>query len=116
MKVDQDSLRDGCQWLTRELTRLDQLNHPLSIDEFFSLSEDEKFVYTTFAKYGQYMRGVELLDSRYEHCNKELIAYIENAFSRYTNVITPATYGVVDNAYLLAINVLFEISREADTI
>ena len=60
------------------------------------------------------MRGVDLLDPKHEHCDKELLAYIENALSRYTNVITPATYGVVDNAYLLAINVLFEIYREAD--
>ncbi|EAN2613091.1 hypothetical protein K5I76_003840 [Salmonella enterica] len=114
MKLTAEQLRDGCQWLSRELTRLEQLNRPLSIDEFFDLSEGEKFINTMFEKYGHFILGLHLLDHRSEHCNKELIAYMENALSRYSNVITRDTYGVVDNAYLLAINVLFDISREAD--
>ncbi len=36
MKLTPELLRDGCQWLARELTRLEQLNRPLSIDDFFS--------------------------------------------------------------------------------
>ncbi|WP_395490725.1 hypothetical protein ACG1VR_08775 [Cedecea davisae] len=114
MSIKAETLRDGCQWLSRELSRLEQLNRPLSIDEFFDLSEDEKFISTMFDKYGHFILGLHLLDHRSEHSNKELIAYMENALSRHVNVITEGTYGVVDNAYLLAVNVLFAISREAD--
>ncbi len=67
-----------------------------------------------FEKNGHFIIGLHLPAHRSEHCNKELISYMENALSRYANVITRDTYGVVDNAYLLAINVLFDISREAD--
>lgn len=35
MKLTPELLRDGCQWLARELTRLEQLNQPLSINDFF---------------------------------------------------------------------------------
>ncbi|MCS3430022.1 hypothetical protein [Klebsiella sp. BIGb0407] len=114
MSIKAEDLRDGCQWLSRELTRLEQLNRPLSLDEFFDTCSDEKFIHTLFEKYGHFIIGLHLLDYRSDHCNKELIEYMENALSRHANVITSGTYGVVDNAYLLAINVLFAISREAD--
>ena len=41
MKLTPELLRDGCQWLARELTRLEQLNQPLSINDFFSWSSNE---------------------------------------------------------------------------
>lgn len=114
MNISPEKLRNGCQWLSRELTRLEQLNKPLTIDEFYSWSDQEIFIRTIFDKYGKYTLGLDMLDPTSEFCNKDLLNYIENALARHTNVITTGTYGVVDNAYLLAINVLFEISREAD--
>jgi hypothetical protein len=114
MTVSAEDLRDGCQWLSRELTRLEQLNRPLTIDEFFKLSEDGAFIKTIFKKYGHFTMGIHMLDPEHEYCHKELLLYMEDALARHTNVITSETYGVVDNAYLLAINVLFAISREAD--
>lgn len=114
MSVTSEKLRDGCQWLSRELTRLEQLNRPLTIDEFYSWTEQEKFIRTIFDKYGKHIIGLDMLDPTSEFCKKDVLDFIENAFARHTNVITSGTYGVVDNAYLLAINVLFEISREAD--
>lgn len=114
MTISAESLRDGCQWLSRELTRLEQLNRPLTIDEFFKLSEDGVFIKTMFNKYSTFMRAVTNLDPDHEQCNKELLVYMEDALARHANVITSETYGVVDNAYLLAINVLFAISREAN--
>lgn len=41
---------------------------------------------------------------------------MEDVFSRNANVITREEFGVVYNAYLLAINVLFMISRETDDL
>ncbi|EAZ1917336.1 hypothetical protein BZD31_22645 [Salmonella enterica] len=114
MKVAAEKLRDGCQSLTRELTRLEQLNRPLSLDEFYSWTERENFVSTIFDKYRSYIIALDVLDPKSERCDDNLLSYIENALGRHSNVITSGTYGVVDNAYLLAINVLFAISREAD--
>lgn len=114
MTISAEKLRDGCQWLSRELTRLEQLNRPLTIDEFYSWSEQENFISTIFEKYGDLIRGLDMLDPKSEYCKKDILGFIENALARHTNVITSGTYGVVDNAYLLAINVLFAISREAD--
>lgn len=116
MSVTPEKLRDGCQWLSRELTRLEQLNRPLTIDEFYSWSEDEIFISTIFDKYRNHIISLDMLDATSEYCNKDVLDFIENALARHTNVITNGTYGVVDNAYLLAINVLFAISREADEI
>lgn len=114
MKLTAAKLRDGCQWLVRELTRLEQLNRPLTLDEFYSLTEQEKFVSTIFDKYRSHIIELDVLDSKSERCDENLLSFIENALARHSNVITSGTYGVVDNAYLLAINVLFAISREAD--
>lgn len=116
MAVTAKQLLDGCQWLTRELTRLEQLNRPLTIDEFYSWAEKNSFIHTIFNKYSNYIVGLYTLNPEHEHCDKLLLDYIEDAFSRHTNVITSGTYGVVDNAYLLAINVLFAISREAEDL
>ncbi|MHC5174946.1 Uncharacterised protein [Serratia rubidaea] len=116
MIVSSGNLRDGSQWLARELTRLEQLNRPLTIDEFFKWSEEGLFIKKIFKKYGNFMLGLHILNPDHEHCNHELLRYIENALSRHANVISGGTYGVVDNAYLLAINVLFTISREADEL
>ncbi len=72
------------------------------------------FIKTIFKEYGHFMKGIQILDPDYEHHNKKLLVFMEDALGRHTNVITSGTYGVVDNAYLLAINVIFAISREAD--
>ncbi|MGR3840128.1 hypothetical protein ACUZX0_01095 [Serratia marcescens] len=114
MTVSAEDLRNGCQWLARELTRLEQLNRPLSFKDFYKWSEDGVFIKTIFKEYGQFMKGIQILDPDYEHHNKKLLVFMEDALGRHTNVITSGTYGVVDNAYLLAINVIFAISREAD--
>lgn len=116
MTISAEKLRDGCQWLSRELTRLEQLNRPLTIDEFYSWSEQENFIGTIFENYRHHIIGLEMLDPKSDYCKKDILGFIENALARHTNVITSGTYGVVDNAYLLAINVLFAISREADQI
>ncbi|AHE73043.1 hypothetical protein M942_13245 [Enterobacter ludwigii] len=116
MSITAENLRDGCQWFSRELTRLEQLNRPLSIDEFFSLTEQQIFIKTMFKRYGDYIIGLQTLDPESDHCNVDLLDYIEDALGRHTNVITSGTYGVVENAYLLAINVLFSIAREADVL
>lgn len=116
MSVTPEKLRDGCQWLSRELTRLEQLNRPLSLDEFYSWTELERFVNTIFDKYRSHIIALDVLDPKSERCDENLLSYIENALGRHSNVITSGTYGVIDNAYLLAINVLFAISREADEL
>lgn len=114
MSLNAESLRDGCQWLARELSRLEQLNRPLSFDNFFNWSDDARFIETIFSQYRQYIMALGILDKESGHCNKELLNYMEDALSRHANTVIPGTYGVVDNAYLLVINVLFAISREAD--
>ncbi|MDA8481068.1 hypothetical protein NNO04_20565 [Citrobacter sp. Awk 4] len=114
MTVKAEYLRDTCQLLVIELTRLQQLNRSLTIDEFFELSENGKFVSTIIKKYGEYMRTVKNLSLEGSDFEKEMLSYLEDAFSRHANVITEGTYGVVDDAYLLAINVTVAIMREAD--
>lgn len=116
MTISAESLRDGCQWLSRELTRLEQLNRPLTIDEFFKLSEEGVFIKTVFKKYGTFMAGIRVLDPEHEYCDMQLLEFMEDALARHANTTYSSTYGVVDNAYLLAINVLFAISREADEL
>lgn len=116
MRNQAERLRDSCMCFIRELTRLSQLNRPLSIDEFYEWSENEEFIHKIFEKYGSYIIGLHWLDPSHEHQDKESISYIENALGRHVNVITAGTYGVVDDAYLLAINVLVAISREADSM
>lgn len=116
MKLTPELLRDGCQWLARELTRLEQLNRPLSIDDFFAWSSEDIFIKTIFTRYGEFIKGLHILDHESEFYCSELAEYMESAFGRHENVITPGVYGVVDNAYLLAINVLYSIAREADSL
>lgn len=116
MSINSEQLRDASQWLIRELTRLSQLNRPLTLEEFYQFSENEIFIHELFENYGEFIRGLHALDPSKETHNKELLEYMENAFSRHANVITPNTYGVVDDAYLLAINVAASISREADDL
>lgn len=114
MKVKAVYLRDTCQMIVLELTRLQQLNRPLSIDQFYEWSEKEIFITTTLEKYGHYCMALSTLKPDSKHFQRDMLSYIENAYSRHSNVITPETYGVTDDAYLLAINVAFAISREAD--
>ncbi|SKC22493.1 hypothetical protein SAMN05216168_4528 [Kosakonia radicincitans] len=109
-------LRDTCQMIVLELTRLQQLNLPLSIEQFYEWSEKEKFITTILKKYGHFCRALSELKLDSAHFQSEMLSYIENAYSRHSNVITPETYGVTDDAYLLAINVAFAISREADNM
>ena len=116
MKLTPELLRDGCQWLARELTRLEHLNQPLSINDFFSWSSNEAFIKTIFTRYREFIKGLYILDHESEYYCVELTEYMENALARHENVITPEVYGVVDNAYLLAINVVFSIAREADDL
>ncbi|WP_265524406.1 hypothetical protein [Providencia rustigianii] len=116
MKLTPELLRDGCQWLARELTRLEQLNRPLSMDDFFTWSSNEAFIKNLFLRYGEFIKGLHILNHKSEFYSIELTDYIENALARHENVITPEVYGVVDNAYLLAINVVFSIAREADNL
>lgn len=117
MTIKAEYLRDVCQLLVLELTRLQQLNRPLTINDFFRFSENEKFISTIIDKYGEYMRSVRNLSAEgasiYE---RDMLDYLENAFSRHANTITEGTYGVVDDAYLLAINVTVNIMREADNM
>lgn len=114
MTIEAEHLRDTCQLLVIELTRLQQLNRKLTIDDFFDLSEREVFVRTLIDKYGWYMRSIKhLIDEESSH-QKEMLSYVENAFSRHSNVVTEDTFGVVDDAFLLAINVTIAIMREAD--
>jgi len=114
MTTNAEWLRDTCQDLIRELTRLSQLNRPLGIEDFYKLSEGEVLLKTLFSLYRSYIIGLSRLDVESDTCDPELTQYMENALARHTNVISPETYGVVDNAYLLAINVIMAISREAD--
>ena len=114
MTINAEYLRDTCQLLVLELTRLQQLNRSLTINEFFRLSESEKFVSTIISKYGEYMRTTRNLSHEGTNSEREVLSYLENACSRHANVITEGTYGVVDDAYLLAINVTVAIMREAD--
>ncbi|WP_145586661.1 hypothetical protein [Yersinia kristensenii] len=116
MSINAEQLRDGSQWLIRELTRLSQLNRPLTLDEFYQFSEDEIFVHKLFDKYGEFIRGLHVLDPSKDMHNPELLEYMENAFSRHANAVTPNVYGVVDDAYLLAINVTAAIGRESDEL
>ncbi|HDL6778375.1 TPA: hypothetical protein PXJ89_003475 [Yersinia enterocolitica] len=116
MKLNAERLRDGSQWLIRELTRLSQLNRPLTLDEFYQFSENEIFIHKLFEKYGEFIRALDTLNPSKNTHDAELLEYMENAFSRHVNVITPNTYGVVDDAYLLAINVTASIGREADDL
>lgn len=116
MTVKAEYLRDTCQLLVIELTRLQQLNRSLTIDEFFQLSESGKFVRTIIKKYGEYMRTVKNLSLEGSDYEKGMLSYLEDAFVRHANVITEGTYGVVDDAYLLAINVTVAIMREADNM
>ncbi|WP_157945138.1 MULTISPECIES: hypothetical protein [Escherichia] len=116
MALTAEKLRDGCQSLVRELTRLEQLNRPLTIANLYDWSEQQAFISKIFSEYRESIKGLHALDPRSEYLNDDLLDYLEDAFDRYTNTITPETYGVVDNAYLLAINILFDISREADDL
>lgn len=116
MSVKAEDLRDACFGLVRELTRLSQLNRPLSMDEFFGWSENEEFLSKIFKKYGEYIRALGNIDPHSANHDAELVKYIENALARHVNVISPGTYGVVDDAYLLAINVVSAIDREADEL
>lgn len=116
MSVKADDLRDACFGLVRELTRLSQLNRPLTLNEFFQWSESEEFLSKIFKKYGEYIRAISNLDPHNSDHDSGLVKFIENALARHVNVITPGTYGVVDDAYLLAINVMISIDREADEL
>ncbi|EMP6222837.1 hypothetical protein RX512_004026 [Providencia rettgeri] len=116
MKLTPELLRDGCQWLARELTRLEQLNRPLSMDDFFTWSSNEVFIRNMFTQYGEFIKGLHILDHEGEFYCTELAEYMETALSRHANAITPDAYGVVDSAYLLAINFMFSIAREADSL
>ncbi|MBW4211787.1 hypothetical protein [Enterobacter asburiae] len=114
MTVKAEYLRDTCQLLVIELARLQQLNHPLTIEEFFRNCEDGKFVSSIIKKYGEYMRTIKNLSLEGTVFEKDMLSYLEDAFARHANVITEGTYGVVDDAFLLAINVTVAIMREAD--
>ncbi|SUP84850.1 hypothetical protein ACILPN_20330 [Yersinia wautersii] len=116
MKLNAERLRDGSQWLIRELTRLSQLNRPLTLDEFYQFSENEIFIHKLFEKYGEFIRALDNLNPSKNTHDAELLEYMENAFSRHANAISPNSYGVVDDAYLLAINVTASIGREADDL
>lgn len=116
MSVKAEYLRDTCQMIVLELTRLQQLNRPLTIDQFYQWSEEERFITTILKKYGHFCRALSELKPESKHFQSDMLSYIEDAFSRHSNVITAETYGVTDDAYLLAINVAFAISREADTM
>ncbi|HEY0209502.1 hypothetical protein [Acerihabitans sp.] len=114
MSLKADHLRDGCQSLVRELTRLSQLRKPLSIDEFYEYTANELFLKKIFELYGGDIISLGILDHKNIVHDQELINYIENAFSRHSNAVSPEDYGVNDNAYLLAINIAVAILREAD--
>lgn len=114
MSMTGEDLRDICQVLIMELTRLQQLNRPLLIDEFYKWTDEEKFISNLFEKYGNYVISAQQLKAESKYFSPELLSYLENALSRHANVVYPETYGVVDDAYLLAINVIVAISREAD--
>ncbi|EOD8891551.1 hypothetical protein ACJ5W8_002522 [Klebsiella pneumoniae] len=114
MTIKAEYLRDTCQLLVIELTRLQQLNRKLTIADFFHLSENGKFVSTVINRYGEYMRSTKHLADEESSYGKEMLSYLEDAFARHANVVTEGTYGVVDDAFLLAINVTVAIMREAD--
>jgi len=115
MIIKAEYLRSSCQILVRELTNLQQLRKPLSIDEFFYLTENETFVRTLMRRYPQDFVGLNhLLDDNEIFANEaNLLTFIENAFFRQANVITCEELGVKDDAYLLAINIAVMISIEA---
>ena len=50
MNIKAEYLRDTCQMIILELTRLQQLNRPLTIDEFYEWSQKEKFITTILKK------------------------------------------------------------------
>lgn len=109
-----EKLRNGCQWLIREMTRMSELQRPLTIEEFYRFAENEIFIKTLFKKNRDIILGLDMLDENNQHCDKEVLAYMENAFSRHANVVLRETYGVKNNAYLLAINIAAAISREPE--
>ncbi|XTD83010.1 hypothetical protein AB8849_07335 [Proteus vulgaris] len=116
MKLTPELLRDGCEGLARELTRLSQLNRPLSLDDFSDWASREEFIKNLFSKYGEFIKGLSILDSESKNYCADLAEYMENAIARYDNAVTYATYGITDSAYLFAINILFSVYREADNL
>lgn len=105
-------LSDSCQLLSVELTRLEQLGLPFSLDEFYSWSLSGKFIESFFKQYGAYIQGLHELNPSNDYCKKELIECINHSFEMMSQIINKEMFGITDSAYILAIHYLILIMTD----
>lgn len=111
MAITSEKLMAGCFAIVRLLTILEQQKIPLSIEDFNRLSEKQLFIKTMTNRYTDLIPDFGFCDTRSTNCDKDLLEFIEAALDSQNGVNDSyKMYGIVDSAYLLAINLLCEIA------
>ncbi|GAB1437638.1 hypothetical protein MASR2M36_03720 [Providencia sp.] len=109
MNFSKRYLSESCQLLSVELTRLEQLGLPFSLDEFYSWSITGEFIENLFKQYGVHIQGLHELNPSNDYCNRELIEYINHSFEMMSHIVNKEMFAINDSAYLLSIHYLILI-------
>jgi len=113
--VDKDFLRKGCKELIRELCRLVDSGESMDRSKFHELCEQEHFIDFLFTRYKDLVQ-MEYLNKNSSLCKSEVLAYFNNAMSRYGNASVMEEFGLQHNALLLGINFAVHIMEDAEQL
>ncbi len=111
--MDKDFLRKGCKELIRELCRLVDAGESMDRSKFHELCEQERFIDFLFIRHKDSVK-LDYLNKNSSLCKSEVLAYFNNALSRYGNATVMEDFGLQHNALLLGINFAVEIMAEAE--
>lgn len=113
--MDKDFLRKSCKELIRELCRLVDAGEAMDRTQFHDLCEQERLVDFLSTRYKDFVR-LDYLNKNSPLCKSEVLAYFNNAMSRYGNATVMEEFGLQHNALLLGISFAVEIMAEAEQL